>query len=363
MDPYGARKPIRLSAGEIAQRQQNDGVMLKAAVPFIQILKAAVQGSGFIITLSDREGYVLGVWGDEEILDMAKANNYLPGCRRTEDEVGTNAIGLALFLKNPVQVTGPEHYNINHHLWTCSSAPIHGSDKTLLGTITLSGKSSGVHTHTLGLVISAAEGIENKTKEQQLARERDNLNAYLDSILNSISEGIIAIDPRGRVIRTNRIAQTMLGISHSPVIGKPLDQVINMDPKMWRGILRDELLSDQEVSIDVSGRPVFFFCSTAPIRHRGALLGSILILTEKQRFYRLLSKFAGKNAEFVFSHRERKPSPGAVKTLREGERDLILSALSTSQGNISHAARLLKMSRSTIHRRLKAYRNESPLTT
>lgn len=41
----------------------------------------------------------------------------------------------------------------------------------------------------------------------QLSRERDNLNSYLDSILNSISEGIIAIDTRGRVIRANRVAQ------------------------------------------------------------------------------------------------------------------------------------------------------------
>ncbi len=363
VDPYGAKKPIRLSPGEIANKQEAHVVFLKAAEPFVQLLKSAAQGSGFITTLSDREGYVLGVWGDSEILEMARANNYLPGCRRTEDEVGTNAIGLALFLKRPVQTTGPEHYNVNHHLWTCSSAPISAPDKKLLGTITLSGKSSGVHRHTLGMVISAAEGIENKMREQQLSRERDSLNSYLDSILNSISEGIIAIDTRGRVIRTNRIAQIMLGLSHLPVIGKPLDRVVKMEPKMWRGVLHDVHLSDQEITIDVSDRPVLFFCSTAPIRHRGGLLGTILILTEKQRLYRLLSKFAGRKAEFTFSDEERKSSAGAIKALREGERDLILSALYATQGNIARTARLLKISRSTIHRRLKVYRTESSLTT
>jgi len=117
--PYGARKPIRLSPTEINQQQNEYGVLLDGAEPFIQLLKAAVQGSGFITTLSNKDGYVLGVWGDQEILNMAQDNNYLPGCRRTEDEVGTNAIGLALSLRKPVQVTGPEHYNINHHLWTC----------------------------------------------------------------------------------------------------------------------------------------------------------------------------------------------------------------------------------------------------
>ncbi len=301
LDPYAARKPIRLSPREINQQQDEYSVLLDGSEPFIQLLKAAVQGSGFITTLSNRDGYVLGVWGDQEILSMAQDNNYLPGCRRTEDEVGTNAIGLALFLRKPVQVTGPEHYNINHHLWTCSSAPICLPNKELLGAITLSGKSSGAHKHTLGMVISAAEGIENKIREQQLSRERDNLNSYLDSILDSISEGIIAVDTQGRVIRTNRVAQMMLGLSHIPVIGKPLDRVIKIDPKISRRILKDGNLSDREVAIEVSGRPFFFLCSTAPIRHRGEFLGRILILTEKQRVYRLMHKLAGNSARFTFS--------------------------------------------------------------
>jgi transcriptional regulator with PAS, ATPase and Fis domain len=53
--------------------------------------------------------------------------------------------------------------------------------------------------------------------------------------------------------------------------------------------------------------------------------------------------------------RDDKPSPFPVKAIQEGERDLILSALSQTRGNVSRAARLLRISRSTLHRRLKAY--------
>jgi transcriptional regulator with PAS, ATPase and Fis domain len=274
---------------------------LEAAEPFIQVVKAAVLGSGFITTMSDKEGYVLGVWGDKEILKMARSNNYLPGCRRTEDEVGTNAIGLSLFLREPVQVTGPEHYNVNHHPWTCSSAPIFGSDKDLLGTLTLTGKFAGAHQHTLGIVVAAAQGIENKIREQELSRERDNLSSYLDSILNSISEGIIAVDTRGRVVRVNQIAQTMLDLSHHPLVGRPLKTVVKIEPGILHEILGGEGLRDREITVHVSGRPFFFICSTAHIRQKGESLGKILVLTEKQRVYRLMHKLAGNIARFTFS--------------------------------------------------------------
>jgi transcriptional regulator with PAS, ATPase and Fis domain len=93
----------------------------------------------------------------------------------------------------------------------------------------------------------------------------------------------------------------MLGLQHIPVLGKSFDQVVRIDQTIWRGILRDEHLADQEMTIDVSGRPVFFLCSTAPIRYRGEFLGKILVLTEKQRFYRLMHKLAGNSAKFAFS--------------------------------------------------------------
>ena len=61
--------------------------------------------------------------------------------------------------------------------------------------------------------------------------------------------------------------------------------------------------------------------------------------------------------------RDRKQAQASIKTLQQGERDLILSALSESQGNISRAAQSLGISRSTIHRRLRAFNIEPPPTT
>lgn len=42
-----------------------------------------------------------------------------------ETQVGTNAIGLATLLDQPVQIHGPEHWCLNQHDWSCAAAPIH----------------------------------------------------------------------------------------------------------------------------------------------------------------------------------------------------------------------------------------------
>jgi transcriptional regulator of acetoin/glycerol metabolism len=300
LDPHAAKRPIRLSKEEIANRWEKNAILMESARPFLQVLGAAVKGSEFIITLADRDGYVLEVLGDEDILKMASANNYLPGCRRTEDEVGTNAIGLSLHLKKPIQLTGCEHFNVNHHSWTCSSSPIFSPEKELLGAVTLSGKSIGVHQHTLGIVVSAAKAIENKIGEERFSQEKDSLNSYLDSLLDSISEGIIAIKEDGKISHINRIAEKMLAISKETVMGKSLKAVVDIDPHAWKEMLGDSHISDQEVSVNLSRKPIFFIISTRPIFFGGKIVGKIIILTEKQRVYQLIQKFTGGNARFTF---------------------------------------------------------------
>ena len=301
IDPYGSISPIRLSSNEIVQKMRENEIMIKAAKPFIELLKVAVKGSGFSITLANKEGYVLGVSGDREILKMAQENNYLPGCRRTEDEVGTNAIGLTLVLKKPVQLTGAEHFNSNFHQWTCSSAPIFSHRKDLLGIITLSGKSKDAHIHTFGLVVAASEGIENKIVEYQVAQDRDRLNHYLNSIFNSISEGIIAIDLKGHVVRYNQIAKKMISLIDKKVIGKCLNNAVRIQQEVWLEILNGEPFSNKEICINISNKPHYFICSITPIGNKADPIGKILILKESHQVRHLVQRLTGNTAKFVFS--------------------------------------------------------------
>lgn len=301
LDPYATPRPVKLSEQELFQRKQENEILLEAAKPFLRVLSSSVRGSGFIITLADRDGYVLEISGDDEILEMARANNYLPGCRRSEDEVGTNAIGLSLILRRPVQVTGYEHYNVNHHPWTCSSSPIFSPEKELIGSITLSGRSGGIHQHTLGMVVSAAKAMEKQLREEQLAREKAGLSSYLDALLDSVSEGIVAIGESGRVTHLNRVAEKMLGVSGKQLLGKNFGETAGVEAKLWEKILSEKDLKDCELNLNLWGRAAFFLLSVRPVEAHGRLLGKILILTEKRRVHELIQRFGGRQARFTFS--------------------------------------------------------------
>ena len=93
----------------------------------MRFLGSAVRGTGFILVLTDAAGIVLETFGDEDIIGRARENNFVPGSCRAEEVVGTCSIGLAITELKPVQLTGPEHYNLRHHVWTCASAPVFSS--------------------------------------------------------------------------------------------------------------------------------------------------------------------------------------------------------------------------------------------
>ncbi|RLB05188.1 MAG: sigma-54-dependent Fis family transcriptional regulator, partial [Deltaproteobacteria bacterium] len=221
LDPFVLAGQRILIEKEFEERIQANARLIEAARPIMQLVEISVRGTGFITTLTDSEGYVLEVCGDQEILQMARENFYIPGCNQSEAISGTNAISLCLIEKKPMQVTGAEHYHAFNHSWTCSSAPIFNSKGELLGVITLSGKSTKRHRHTLALVISAAKAIEGKLIEGQLIADKEKLNRLLTSTLNSIPEAIIVLDEKLNITHLNDQAREWIFKGRTP-IGRPL---------------------------------------------------------------------------------------------------------------------------------------------
>ncbi len=301
LDPHAPKKPLKCSGDEFRVIERRNAQLLDSSLPFMQLLEVSVRGTGFIITLSDKNGIVIRVCGDEEILEMARENNYLPGCCRTEREVGTNSIALCLIEKKPVQVTGFEHYNVRHHSWTCSSAPIFSPQGELLGVITLSGKSVSVHRHTLGMVMCAAEAIENKLKKDLAYGEKEKLSLLLDSILNSISDAIVTVDPDGMITHVNRNTSKILGVPEEELIGKNVTSIF-----AGGSGIRDILdRSGDDFSVEVSMKKNkkvnnYYILRSYVIRGETNFPGKIFVLSEKDEVFRVVQKVSGYHAKFTF---------------------------------------------------------------
>ena len=139
------------------------------ATPFIDELYNFVKGSNFFAILTDGEGCILNVIGDEGILSDAFKFKMIPGAYMDEAHIGTNAMSLVLTEKIPVQVSANEHYIKAYHKWTCSAAPIKDDVGNIMGVLNLTGYSEFVHSHTLGMVVAAAKAIERMIENNKKA--------------------------------------------------------------------------------------------------------------------------------------------------------------------------------------------------
>jgi transcriptional regulator of acetoin/glycerol metabolism len=178
--------------------------LIKVAKPFMANLYEFVQGSGFVVVLTDENGYIMEMFGDEDTLRNPTTNNFFRGASWREEEAGTNAIGTALISRAPIQVSGAEHYCLKHHCLTCSAAPIFDNRGDIIGILDMSGASYRSHLHTLGMVVAAAEAIMAQLDIRRKNRELALANSRMTNIFNTMSDGVLMLDNNGIITQLIR---------------------------------------------------------------------------------------------------------------------------------------------------------------
>ncbi|EGQ63276.1 sigma-54 dependent transcriptional regulator, partial [Acidithiobacillus sp. GGI-221] len=131
----------------------------------MQYLYAQTRDTGSMVILADERGTLLQTLGDTDFLGRAERVALMQGASWHESQQGTNAIGTAIAEIAPVVVHGPEHFLERNGFLTCAAAPVMAPDGRLLGVLDISGDHRGHHPHTIGLVRSAAQMIENRLFE------------------------------------------------------------------------------------------------------------------------------------------------------------------------------------------------------
>jgi transcriptional regulator of acetoin/glycerol metabolism len=178
------------------------------------LLSEALVESRYFVAFSDADGLLLWTDGSPEALRTAVAPRFLPGFLASEDSVGTNAIGTALALDQPVQVYSAEHFSRLLHGWTCAAAPIHDPETgEILGAIDLSGDFRTAHLHGLPLVTAVASAAE-----AWLAADRRGAEERAGEISLSVAGRARALvtSPRGRLELNLRHSEILALLATNP---------------------------------------------------------------------------------------------------------------------------------------------------
>ncbi|NKQ51261.1 GAF domain-containing protein [Amycolatopsis sp. K13G38] len=198
VDPDRGGDAVPLPAEEVEQRRRASGLADVLSVLRGGLVSVADEASHIMVVV-DAEGRVLWRDGSASVRRRADGLGFVEGASWDEDTVGTNAIGTALVVRQPVQVYSAEHYVRTHHAWTCAAAPVHDpKDGTLLGAIDVSGPAPSVHPSTLALVDAVARLAEAQLRTAHHA-ELERLRTVASPMLARIDGPVLVTDPHGWV--------------------------------------------------------------------------------------------------------------------------------------------------------------------
>jgi transcriptional regulator of acetoin/glycerol metabolism len=183
------------------------------AAPVMAMLHQQIINTGSMVALTDATGTILHSIGDDDFLGKASKVALQPGANWSEPSKGTNAVGTALIDERPTLVHADEHFMHANHFLTCSATPILDPHGNILGALDVSGDQRSFHPHTMALVTMSVRMIENHWLTDDGAHlVRLHFHPRLDHI-GTLLEGILTLDPDGRVNGANRSAMELLGLS------------------------------------------------------------------------------------------------------------------------------------------------------
>ncbi len=208
--------------------------LIRHSEPVMDFLFERVRHSNSMVILADSRGVLMHTLGDLEFLNKAERVALMSGASWAENQRGTNAIGTALAEAHEVEIHGAEHYLDRNGFLTCAAAPILSAQGQLLGILDISGDHRSRHSHTLGLVSTAAQMIEtslvmSSCKHQTLVKVHPRAEG-----IGSVGQGVLVFSEDGWLVGANRNGLSLLqltfadiaGISWAHLFDEPMNQTL-----------------------------------------------------------------------------------------------------------------------------------------
>jgi two-component system CheB/CheR fusion protein len=216
VDPGRDQAQFLLEANALEVLRQRHARLISASAPFMIQSSSFLAETGTVMILADPEGTILDVEGDSRLREQIGRIQLIPGASWSEAASGTNAIGTALALAQPIQVHGSEHFCEGIQKWSCSAAVIRDPlSASIIGVLDISGFSRAYNPYSLPLVAMTAERIENRLAELEMAQQFKLLASTLSRLASR--DGVLVFDRHGNLVKANDRAAGALSAWNVPL--------------------------------------------------------------------------------------------------------------------------------------------------
>ena len=201
VDPGGRPRIAPLDEAEVQRRRTHHGLdrITSELTPYLQ----SVVDGGHLVVVTDADGHVLWRMGRPGVRRFADDLGFVPGSEWTEGNVGTNAIGTALVLGEPVHIQGSEHFVETHARWGCSAAPLRDPwTDEVVGVVDISGPRTAMHPSVLATAAMASRLASMELLERH-RRSLEELRTGSGHVLTRVSSPAAVVDRAGHVAATS----------------------------------------------------------------------------------------------------------------------------------------------------------------
>lgn len=274
MDPNEIASPKRFMTDTgLLLKRETYGEILSVVSYFSNKLLNSLTGTPLLIVISDSEGYLLDMVGDEMIQSTVAQFGIKRGSLFTQEDTGTNVISLVLQQKHPLVLKGQDHYHKFLYEIACYGAPFRYTDEEqLLGTVCIMMPIVFQNPLFLTMLSQVVDSIE---RELLLRKQNKKLNILNQVMLTRSKHGIIITNEKGIITEINEYAQQISNQNRATAIGKNIINSKIIGDYFNRIIKYEEKFENEELIIkQETGEQVVCLFDAQPVYKGNKLIGA-----------------------------------------------------------------------------------------
>jgi transcriptional activator for dhaKLM operon len=293
LNPFRGISPVRLTEDRILSIQKTNVEWIAFARPIMEDIHQYIETSNTAVLLVNSAGYVLDIFGDASMMATIKEFGIEVGGLVSEDQMGTFALSLPLLDGVPAHTVGAEHYLKALHSLAVVAAPIFSLAGRPLGTLGAISFADQYHPHFLGMVVAGAKAIEGQLQSIHLLEEQNNQLSELNTILASLTEGILVWNANKVLMHVNEAAVEILGLPKSVLVGRSLTENITFPGFLIEAIEQCKPLKDVESNLTLPDRTVNCVVSLTFIPKNQDIQWTVMVLKPVEAVRQLVQKQVG----------------------------------------------------------------------
>jgi len=274
MDPNVVASPKKLlSDHEMEKKRHSYSEILSVVSFFTNKLLKSLEGTPILVVISDSEGYLLELEGDETIKLTVEEFGIRKGSLFRQEDTGTNVISLALQQRHPISLIGDHHYHTFLHEVACYGAVFHYTDEdNLLGSVCIMMPIQFQNPLYLTMLSQVVDSIE---RELLLRKQNHKLHIMNQIMLSKTRNGIVITDEHGVTTEFNEFAEEISNRSRDSVIGRSIYES-ELTSHFFKKVLeKEEKFENEELNfINQHGDQVVCLFDAQPIYRDDNVIGA-----------------------------------------------------------------------------------------